>query len=193
MAATLAWPILRRSDPHPPLQTNSLPIAWAELVAGLAGVLIVANAARRGFLREGSLLLGLGLALWLAGQLHRPAGALLLREARSGPPAVVLYAVLALGLLVAAVGLSALAAPFVRRGPFRGLDRLAGAAVGVAEAILFVGLLALTADRLVGVRPAPGGLVARAAEVVGIGFVWMARAIPGDVLAAVSGAPSPWR
>ena len=175
------------------MQIDSLPVAWSELLAGLAAVLIVANAARRGFLREGSLLLGLGLALWLAGQLHRPAGLLLLREARSGPSAVVLYVVLVLGLLVAAVGLSALAAPFVRRGPFRALDHLAGAVVGLGEATLLIGLLALAADRLAGVRPPPGALVARAAGGGGGGLVWLAAAIPSEVLGPVSGGPSPWR
>jgi uncharacterized membrane protein required for colicin V production len=166
---------------------STLPLAWPEVAAGLAGLLIVANAARRGFLREGSLLLGLALALWLAGQLHRPAALLLLRQEQGTAGAVLLYVVLALGLLVAAVGLSSLAAPFVRRGPFRGLDRLAGAAVGLGEAVLLVGVLGLAADRLGGVRPLSGGLVARAAEVVGMGVVWVGRLVPGEVVGAVFG------
>jgi uncharacterized membrane protein required for colicin V production len=166
--------------------TSLVPFSWFDLAAGLAGLLIVANAARRGFMREGSLLLGLGLALWLAGQLHRPVGRLLLHQERNPAMAVGLYVVLVLGMLVAVVGLSALAAPIVRGRPFRGLDRLAGAGVGLAEATLLLGLLGLATERLAGLRPASGGLLARAAELVGRGFAWASTAIPGDVLGALS-------
>ena len=160
-------------------------LSWPELVAGLAGLLIVANAARRGFLREGSLLLGLGLALWLAGQLFRPLGLLVLHQERGGPWGVALYAALALALLVAIAGLSSLAAPLVRRGPLLGLDRLAGAAVGLAECALFVGLLALAGDRLGLLRPAPASPLARAADLVGATFGRLATAVPPEVLASL--------
>src|SRR5204863_2904292 len=109
-------------------------VSVPELALGLAFLLLVANAARRGFLREGSLLLGLGLALWLDGRLYRHLGAAVQRSDGDGPWLVVVYVGLALVLMVAAAGLSSLAAPLVRRGPLRVLDRTAGLAVGLAEA-----------------------------------------------------------
>lgn len=164
----------------------SVPLSWPELAAGLAGLLVVANATRRGFLREGSLLLGIGLAFWLAGALYHPLGALLLpREGRGGAWAIVLFAALALTLLVAVAGLSALAAPLVRRGPLLGLDRVAGAAVGLGECVLLLGILALAGERLGLFRPPPSGPLARASELVGIGIGRLVAAVPPEVLGSL--------
>lgn len=168
------------------MSTAALSFAWPEVVAVLAGLLVVANAARRGFLREGSLLLGLGLALWLAGALYRPVGALLLpRQGRGDPWSVALFAALTLTLLVATVGLSALAAPLVRRGPLLGLDRLAGALVGLGEWVLALGIVALVVDRLGVFHPPAGGLLARASALVATGLVRLTASVPPELLGPI--------
>lgn len=158
-------------------------MSWLELAGGTVCLLVIVSAARRGFLREGSLLVGLAIAIWLSGQLYRPLGLLLLRQPeRGGPWAVVLYVGLALVLLVAMVGLSALASPLVRRGLLLHLDRAAGALIGAVEATLAVGLLALSGERMGFFRPAVGSPIGRAAELTGASFMWVAAAVPPDVL-----------
>jgi uncharacterized membrane protein required for colicin V production len=152
-----------------------------ELLLALAFVLLVANAARRGFLREGSLLLGLGLALWLAGQLYRQLGAML-----PAPWPVVLYLGLALVLLIIAAALSALASPLIRRGPLLAADRLAGLVVGVAEAAVVVGLLTMVARRLGAVGAPPGDLAARTVDVAAVSLSWLAATIPPEIVAPVA-------
>ena len=56
-------------------------LTWPELLCALLALLLVINSARRGFLREGSLLLSLLLAVWLAGRLYAPLNAVALRDA----------------------------------------------------------------------------------------------------------------
>lgn len=153
-------------------------LSWPDLALGVAFALLVANAARRGFMREGSLLLGLGLALWLASRLHQSLG---LSLGLAGPDAywpVLLYVVLALSLLIIAAALSGLAAPVVQRGPFRQLDHLAGLAVGLAEATLVVGLVVLAGQRLGALQPAPHSPTARAAELASSSLAWLSASIP---------------
>jgi uncharacterized membrane protein required for colicin V production len=158
-------------------------LSWPELLLGLAFLLLVANAARRGFLREGSLLLGLGLALWSAGRLYPYVGGLLLRGEANSPWGVVSYLGLVIVLLILAAGLSALAAPLIKRGPLQTVDRAAGLVVGLGEATLLVGLLAMAGERFGAFRVPPDGPAARAVEVAGIGFAWLAATIPVDILA----------
>lgn len=156
---------------------------WSELAIGLASLLLVANAARRGFLREGSLLLGLGLALGLAGPLYRQAELGLPREASRGAWAVALYVALALALLLGAAALSALVTPAVRRGPLRTLDRLVGAGIGLAEATVVVGLAAILGQR-VGLWPAQAvGPTARAVDAALLAIGWLTASIPAEVVA----------
>src|SRR5439155_24101952 len=135
-----------------------------------------------GFLREGSLLLGLGLALWLDGRLYRHLGAAVQRSDGDGPWLVVVYVGLALVLMVAAAGLSSPAAPLVRRGPLRVLDRTAGLAVGLAEATLVVGLLAMGGERLGALHLSPGGPAERAVGLAGLGLAWLVATVPPEVL-----------
>jgi uncharacterized membrane protein required for colicin V production len=164
-------------------------ISWFELLCGGLCVAVALNAARRGFLREGSLLLGLAAAIWLAGQWYRPLGALLLRSQERSEPwaALALYVGLTLVLLVVLLGLSSLAAPLVRRGPFQRLDRAAGLLVGLGEAGFAIGLLALTGERLGLFRPLPGSWISRSAEAVSTGVVWLSAAVPVDVARALVG------
>ena len=153
-----------------------------ELALGLVFLLLVANAARRGFLREGSLLLGLGLALWLDGRLYRQLGGAVRRGEGDDPWLVVVYVGLALVLLVAAAGLSSLIAPLVRRGPLRLLDRMAGLAVGLVEATLVVGLLAMVGERSGALHLSPGGPTAWTVGGAGLGLAWLASTIPPEIL-----------
>lgn len=163
---------------------GSAVLNWPELAVGLAALLLVANAARRGFLREGSLLFGLCLALWLAGRLYRPVGAILAHNGTADGPPVALYAGLALVLLLLTLALSALVAPLVRRGPFRLLDRLGGLAVGLVEASLLVGAVALVGQRLGVFQPPPTGLLGRALDLASAGSLWLSAAIPAEILAS---------
>lgn len=160
-----------------------MPFNWPELILGCIFLLLLANAARRGFLREGSLLLGLGLALWSAGRLYHQVGAALLGGRPDGPWPILVYLGLVLMLLIVAAALSALAAPIVCRGPLRALDHLGGLAVGLAEATLLVGLLALAGERLGAVRLPASGPAARAVELAGIAFAWLAGTIPREIIA----------
>ena len=146
----------------------------------------MANAARRGFVREGSLLLGLGAALWLAGRLYRQLGTALLHADDGGPWPVVVYCGLALVLVLVAAALSALATPLVRRGPLRLLDRAAGLAVGLVEASLAVGLLASIGQRFGLPRPPAGGLAARALDLSAVGLTWLTATIPPEILKLAS-------
>ena len=161
-----------------------MPVSWPELALGMVFLLLVANAARRGFLREGSLLLGLGLALWGAGRLYRQVAAAILRDGEA-PWSIALYGALVLMLLIVASGLSALITPLVQRGPLRVIDRLAGLAVGAGEATLLVGLLAAAGERVGVLRLPPASPAWRAAELAGRGLSWLTAAIPHDLLGLV--------
>jgi uncharacterized membrane protein required for colicin V production len=153
-----------------------------DLLVALVFLLLVANAARRGFLREGSLLFGLGLALWLAGQLYRQLGSTL---PSPGPWLLVMYFGLALMLLIAAAAVSALASPLMRRGPLLVADRAAGTLVGVIEAAVIVGLLMIVAGRLGAISVPTDGLAARSVDVAGLSLSWLAATIPPEVLSPV--------
>jgi uncharacterized membrane protein required for colicin V production len=109
---------------------STLP-GWVELLVPLVAGLLVLNGARRGFLREGSLVASFILAIWIAGRVYRPAQLLILHQASPGPVGAALYAALALVLVICAAGLSALLAPLVRRGPIRLVDRVVGGLVGL--------------------------------------------------------------
>ena len=142
----------------------------------------MANAARRGFIREGSLLVGLSCGLWLAGrfyhQLARPL------DGEGGAAwSVLIYFGLLFGLVLAAAALSALAVPLVRKGPLRLLDRLAGVVLGVAEASLVIGLAAMAAERVGALRPPSTGVLARTLDLTRAAFVWLSAAIPPEILA----------
>lgn len=152
--------------------------SWPELALGLAFLLLVANAARRGFLREGSLLLGLGLSLWLAGKLHQMLGVSAAPGDVGEAWSLVVYLVLALVLLIIAAALSGLASPLVQHSPLRLFDHLAGLAVGLAEATLVVGLIVLTGERLAGFKPPPDSPTARAAELASSSLAWLTVNIP---------------
>lgn len=155
---------------------------WPEIVLGAAFLLLVANAARRGFLREASLLVGLGGALWLAGSLFRRLSPQLPPEVGSAPWPTVVYVVLTLVLVLVAAGLSAHAAPALRRGSLRLLDRALGGAVGVVEAAILVGLLAMVGERLGAPRLAAEGPAARVVEAAGAALLWLRAAVPPEVL-----------
>jgi uncharacterized membrane protein required for colicin V production len=159
-----------------------LSLDWPNLVLAAGCALLIANAARRGFLREGSLLLGLGLALWAAGRVYQYLGPALLPGESGTAWSSALYLVVVLVLLVVAAALSALATPLVKRGPWRTLDCLAGLLVGGVEAGLLVGLLATVGHRLsLPWLPANGPLT-RAVELTSLGFTWLAATIPAEIL-----------
>jgi hypothetical protein len=122
-------------------------LTWPELLCVLLGSLLVLNAARRGFLREGSLLLSLLLAVWLAGRLYAPLNAVALAGASGGAWPIGLYAGLFAALLLACLALSSLLVPLIRNGPLGAVDRLGGLAVGLAEAAVVLGLLVTAAER----------------------------------------------
>jgi uncharacterized membrane protein required for colicin V production len=170
----------------------NFPLSWPDLVAGALCFLVVASAARRGLLREGSLLIGLGAALWLAGLAYRQAGSLILRQTEwSGALGLALYLGVALVLLVILAGLSSLAAPLVRRGPLLGLDRAGGVVVGLAESALLAGVATMAIERLGVSRVPPGSPASRAAEFAGASLVWLAAAVPAEVLRLLPAASGP--
>ena len=154
-------------------------MSWLDTVLAVAVGLVVANAARRGFFREGSLLVGLALSFWLAGLLYRQAGPLLpLAGGRQW--AVGLYVGTLVVLLVVAAALSSRAVPLVRGGPLRTLDHLAGLFVGILEADVGLGLLATAGERF-GLLPIPAdGLAARAVLIATSGLNWLAATVPPD-------------
>ena len=156
---------------------------WVELLVPLVAGLLVLNGARRGFLREGSLVASFILAIWIAGRVYRPAQLLILHQASPGPVGAALYAALALVLVICAAGLSALLAPLVRRGPIRLVDRVAGGLVGLGEATLLMGLVGSLGERLGALHPAPGGLLGTASAASAGVFVWLVSFIPHEVLA----------
>ena len=156
-------------------------LAWPELLLALAGLLLVLNAARRGFLREGSLLLSLALALWLAGRLYPALNAVALGGASAGPWSVGLFAGLLITLLLTCLALSALLVPLVRHGPLGLVDRLGGLAIGVVEAALILGLLANTADRLGLYHPPPESPAGRAAVLAARGVALLGAALPVEI------------
>lgn len=158
-------------------------VSGIDLLLGVLFIALVANAARRGLLREGSLLAALGVGLWSAGWLFPAVQMLLSPGGQRGPWSVLTYLALVLSLLILAAALSALVAPWARRGPLRLLDRVGGAGLGVLEATFIIGLLALLGERLGLLQPAAGGAVGRAAEVVRLGLGWLTLAIPREVLA----------
>lgn len=155
----------------------------SELLFGALFLAVVANAARRGLLREGSLLLALGVGLWLAGRLSPPVEALLAPGRQGGAWSVLTYLGLVLGLLIVAAAASALVGPWARRGPLQLLDRIGGAGLGALEATFLIGLLALLGERLGLLQPASDGAVGHAVEVVRLGLAWLTLTVPPEVLA----------
>jgi len=157
-------------------------VTWQEAVIALVLVLLVGNAARRGFVREGSLLVGLAGGLWLAGRLYHQFGGPLAHDG-GAPWSVLVYFGLVFGVVIAAAALSALAVPLVRQGPLRLLDRLAGLLIGLGEAGLVVGLFATVAERLGALRFPMPGLPMRAVDLARTALAWLSTAIPPDILA----------
>jgi uncharacterized membrane protein required for colicin V production len=155
---------------------------WPQLALAVVCLLLIANAARRGFLREGSLLLGLGLALWAAGRAYQYLSLTILAGESGTAWSAVLYLAVVLVLLIVAAALSALATPLVKRGPLRTLDCLAGLLVGGIEVGLLIGLLATIGFRLnLPWSPADGALT-RTVELARLGFAWLAATIPSEIL-----------
>jgi uncharacterized membrane protein required for colicin V production len=153
-------------------------LSWPDLALGLAFLLLVANAARRGFLREGSLLLGLGAALWLAGRFYRGLAPDLPALVGGGPWPTLIYLLLAFVLVVVACALSALAAPSLRSGPLRLVDRLLGCTVGAAEAAVLIGLLLMVVQRTGLFSIAVESPAAWAVEAASVALAWLRATVP---------------
>lgn len=158
-------------------------VSGSDLLLGVLFVALVANAARRGLLREGSLLAALGVGLWSAGWLFPAVETLLSPGGQRGPWSVLTYLALVLTLLILAAALSALVAPWARRGPLRLLDRVGGAGLGVLEATFLIGLLALLGERLGLLQPTTGGALGHAVTMVRVALAWLTVAVPREVLA----------
>jgi uncharacterized membrane protein required for colicin V production len=157
------------------------------LAIGLPLLVLVFNAARRGFVREGSLLTGLLVAVWLAGRLYQPVGSAILPDARGTFWAVGLYSGLNLVLLLLAAGLSARLAPLLRAGPLLLLDHTAGLGVGLFEAALVGGLLLLGLKHLGLPSPAIGAVGMHVADLAMSGLSWLASSVPPEALGTIGG------
>jgi uncharacterized membrane protein required for colicin V production len=164
------------------LYDQAATLSGADFVLGLAFLLLVANAARRGFLREGSLLLGLAAALWLAGRLYRGIAPEVPALVGDGPWPALIYLLLAFVLVVVACAVSALAAPSLRSGPLRLVDRLLGCTVGAAEAAVLIGLLVMVAQRAGALQVAVESPAARAVQAASVALAWLRATVPPDVL-----------
>lgn len=156
---------------------------WFELALALAAVLGALNAWRRGFLREGSLLAGLALALWAAHELYRPLARLTMGGSPPASWAIVLFLLVALLVLVAVAAVSSLVMPLVRRGLARTLDRLAGLALGVAEGALAVGLAAELGGRFLTLKLPSDGPARLAVGLAQASLAWVAGTLPPEVTA----------
>jgi uncharacterized membrane protein required for colicin V production len=146
-------------------------------------VLVAANAARRGFLREASLLAGLLLSIWLAGRLYRPIGALLLPSSFAGSWSTELYTGLTLLLLLVAAGLTARLVPQLRRGPLVLLDCAAGLGIGLCEAALVAGLILIGARQIGLPAPLSGPPAATAAQAATTALAWLISSVPAEAWA----------
>ena len=155
-----------------------------EFASGLPLLVLVLNGARRGFLREGSLLAGGILSVWLAGRLYQPIGGAILPAGGNTFWSVGLYSGLNLVLLLLAAGLSARLAPQLRTGPLVLLDHTAGLGVGVFEAALVAGLLILGVNRLGLPTSATGTIGIHLADLVLRGLAWLASSVPPEALGA---------
>jgi uncharacterized membrane protein required for colicin V production len=155
-----------------------------ELAIGLPLLVLVLNGARRGFLREGSLLGGCILSVWLAGRLHQPIGGAILPAGGSTLWSVGLYFGLNLVLLLLAAGLSARLAPRLRAGPLVLLDHTAGLGIGLFEAVFVAGLLMLGVNRL-GLSPlATGTIGIHITDFSLSGLTWLASSVRPEALGA---------
>jgi uncharacterized membrane protein required for colicin V production len=155
-----------------------------ELATGLPLLVLVLNGARRGFLREGSLLAGCILSLWLAGRLHQPIGGAILPAGGGTLWSIGLYAGLSLVLLLLAAGLSARLAPRLRAGPLVLLDHAAGLGIGLFEAVLVAGLLMLGVNRL-GLSPSATGTIGiHVTDFTLSGLTWLASSVRPEALGA---------
>jgi len=155
-----------------------------ELAIGLPLLVLVLNGARRGFLREGSLLAGCVLSVWIAGRLHQPIGGAILPAGGSTLWSFGLYSGLNLVLLLLAAGLSARLAPRLRAGPLVLLDHTAGLGIGLFEAVLVAGLLMLGVNRL-GLSPlATGTIGIHVTDFTLSGLTWLASSVQPEAFGA---------
>jgi uncharacterized membrane protein required for colicin V production len=164
------------------LYSHHAALSWPDLVLGVAFLLLVANAARRGFLREGSLLFGLAAALWLAGRLYHGLAPDVPALVGDGPGPTLLYLLLAFVLVVVACAMSALAAPSLRSAPLRLVDCLLGGTVGAAEAAVLLGLLLMVVQRTGAFSIAVESPAAWAVEAASVALAWLRATVPPNVL-----------
>ena len=157
-----------------------------ELAIGLPLLVLVLNAVRRGFLREGSLLAGCILSVWLAGRLYQPISGAILPPGGNPFWSVGLYSGLTLVLLLLAAGLSARLAPRLRAGPLVLLDHTAGLGIGLFEAALVAGLLMLGLNRLGLSSSATGTIGLQVTDFALRGLAWLASSVPPEALGAAS-------
>ncbi len=155
-----------------------------ELAIGLPLLVLVFNGARRGFLREGSLLAGCAISVWLAGRLYQPIGGAILPAGGNAFWLVGLYSGLTLVLLLLAAGLSARLAPRLRSGPLVLLDHTAGVGIGLFEAALVAGLLMLGLNRLGLSFSATGTIGKHVTDLALSGLAWLASSLPPEALGA---------
>ena len=85
-------------------------------------------------------------------------------------------------LVVVACALSALAAPSLRSGAPRLIDRLLGCTLGAAEATVLIGLLVMVAQRTGAVHVAIESPAARAVEAASVALAWLRAIVPPEVL-----------
>ncbi|MCC7105756.1 MAG: CvpA family protein [Chloroflexi bacterium] len=155
---------------------------WLELVLAALAVLSVANAVRRGFLREGSLLGGLVLALALAHQWYRPLARLTAGSSPQPNWTLAVFLGLVLVVLVAVAALSALAMPLVRRGFISTLDRFGGLLLGCGEGLLVAGLAAELAARFLQLQLPPHSPARVAQSVATSSLAWIAGTLPAEAI-----------
>jgi len=119
----------------------------------ILGVIVI-NAGRRGFLREGALMLGLGVGLYVAGRYATRAATMFWQDSPQ-PGVVVLasYLGLLLAVLVAVALATTVVQPVLQTPGLRLFDHVAGLGVGLCEGMLLASLVALTAARVGLVSP----------------------------------------
>lgn len=155
-------------------------MSWPDLLFAAIVLGCTVSAARRGFVREASAVLGLAGAFYLAGRLQPGLARLIAPEGGEDPlvrPAA--YAFLAATLLMLAGVAGARAhALVVGAGSLRRLDRLAGAGFGILEGAALAGLVALLLARI-GLAPLDSQLARPLLD----GLAWLASRLPPELVA----------
>lgn len=125
-----------------------LGLSALDAILGTLMIVVVANAGRRGFLREAGMLLGFVLGFALASRFARDLASMIWHEGASAQVILATFLGILLVVLVIVTLTTGIIRPALNNPALRTLDFVAGLGVGLCEGVLLLGAVASLGSRM---------------------------------------------